>query len=282
MRAPRASGRSPPPAPGDRPHRTRLDCTQTGARITGPSLTSVDRPDDRLDRNRRAAHRAHRLGAQPRDAAAHVPAHRDGRAASCSRPTVAALIWVERRPVPTTRVWQRRSRSGSAAPGFRRPALLGQRGLDDLLLLRRRARGAAGVRHGRAARAAAARAPARGRARRDGRPGRDLPAFNAGAAPAHGWGAAMSTDTAFALGMLALVGRRFPAAARVHAHGRRRRRPRRARRDRDRLQRAGRRSSPLLVGLGADRRRRWCVRCAGVRNGLVYSRARRRGLGGAV
>jgi Na+/H+ antiporter NhaA len=35
-------------------------------------------------------------------------------------------------------------------------------------------------------------------------------AFNAGHASAHGWGAAMSTDTAFALGMLALVGPRFP------------------------------------------------------------------------
>jgi Na+/H+ antiporter NhaA len=35
-------------------------------------------------------------------------------------------------------------------------------------------------------------------------------AFNAGSSSAHGWGVAMSTDTAFALGMLALVGRRFP------------------------------------------------------------------------
>ena len=35
-------------------------------------------------------------------------------------------------------------------------------------------------------------------------------ALNAGRSSAHGWGAAMSTDTAFALGMLALVGRRFP------------------------------------------------------------------------
>ena len=35
-------------------------------------------------------------------------------------------------------------------------------------------------------------------------------ALNAGRSSAHGWGAAMSTDTAFALGMLALVGPRFP------------------------------------------------------------------------
>ncbi|MBY8878363.1 Na+/H+ antiporter NhaA [Actinacidiphila acidipaludis] len=35
-------------------------------------------------------------------------------------------------------------------------------------------------------------------------------AVNAGRSTAHGWGAAMSTDTAFALGMLALLGSRFP------------------------------------------------------------------------
>ena len=35
-------------------------------------------------------------------------------------------------------------------------------------------------------------------------------AINAGGDAAHGWGVAMSTDTAFALGMLALVGPRFP------------------------------------------------------------------------
>ncbi len=34
--------------------------------------------------------------------------------------------------------------------------------------------------------------------------------LNAGRASAHGWGVAMSTDTAFALGLLALVGPRFP------------------------------------------------------------------------
>jgi Na+/H+ antiporter NhaA len=35
-------------------------------------------------------------------------------------------------------------------------------------------------------------------------------AFNAGHSSAHGWGIVMSTDTAFALGLLALVGPRFP------------------------------------------------------------------------
>ncbi|MCO8307711.1 Na+/H+ antiporter NhaA [Streptomyces hygroscopicus] len=40
-------------------------------------------------------------------------------------------------------------------------------------------------------------------------------AVNAGRTSAHGWGAAMSTDTAFALGMLAVVGRRMPSGLRV-------------------------------------------------------------------
>jgi Na+/H+ antiporter NhaA len=40
-------------------------------------------------------------------------------------------------------------------------------------------------------------------------------AINAGRPSAHGWGTTMSTDTAFALGMLALVGRRFPAGLRT-------------------------------------------------------------------
>jgi Na+/H+ antiporter NhaA len=40
-------------------------------------------------------------------------------------------------------------------------------------------------------------------------------AFNAGRSSAHGWGIAMSTDTALALGMLALLGREVPDRVRV-------------------------------------------------------------------
>src|SRR5436190_1579330 len=40
-------------------------------------------------------------------------------------------------------------------------------------------------------------------------------AVNAGHHSAHGWGVAMSTDTAFALGMLAIVGPRFPERLRA-------------------------------------------------------------------
>jgi Na+/H+ antiporter NhaA/protein-disulfide isomerase len=40
-------------------------------------------------------------------------------------------------------------------------------------------------------------------------------AVNAGQPSAHGWGIAMSTDTAFALGLLALVGRRLPDTVRA-------------------------------------------------------------------
>jgi Na+/H+ antiporter NhaA len=41
-------------------------------------------------------------------------------------------------------------------------------------------------------------------------------ALNAGGSSAHGWGTAMSTDTAFALGLLALVGSGFPGRLRAY------------------------------------------------------------------
>ena len=58
-------------------------------------------------------------------------------------------------------------------------------------------------------------------------------AINAGRPSAHGWGVAMSTDTAFALGAARARRAALPRPpACVPAHGRRRRRPRRAARDR--------------------------------------------------
>ncbi len=104
-------------------------------------------------------------------------------------------------------------------------------------------------------------------------------AFNAGGAGAHGWGAAMSTDTAFALGTLALA---HPAdgdaRARVPAHAGDRRRPRRAGRDHARLHRA----RPLRGA--ADRARLLrarCWRCATRRRrrGPAVGRGRRSGCG---
>ena len=65
---------------------------------------------------------------------------------------------------------------------------------------------------GRAARARAHRGAGVRGARRDGGRGAIYLAFNAGGSGAHGWGAAISTDTAFALGVLALVA---PGATRL-------------------------------------------------------------------
>ncbi len=73
-------------------------------------------------------------------------------------------------------------------------------------------------------------------------------AFNAGGPGAHGWGAAMSTDTAFALGRPgAADAARRHAAARLPADARRRRRPLRAAGDRDRLH------DPRLAPRAGDR-----------------------------
>ena len=72
--------------------------------------------------------------------------------------------------------------------------------------------------------------------------------INAGHPSAHGWGTAMSTDTAFALGVLALVGRRLPDRVRTYLLTvLRRRRPGRHRGHRVRLQR------PHSRGGAADR-----------------------------
>ena len=134
-----------------------------------------------------------------------------GSAAVLLAATVAALVWVNIDSSSYERVWDTplsiRVGDSGVSQDLRQ---LGQQRPDDVLLLRRRPRGAARVRHGRAARAPPADAAAARRDRRDDRAGRDLPRVQRRQASAHGWGAAMSTDTAFALGMLALVGPRFP------------------------------------------------------------------------
>ena len=134
-----------------------------------------------------------------------------GSAAVLLGAAIAALAWVnidsssyDRSGTddPVDQARQRRGRAG--------PPRLGEQRADGVLLLRRRARGAPRVRHRRAAAAAAAGTAAARRARRDGDAGPDLSRRQRRPPSAHGWGVAMSTDTAFALGMLALVGPRFP------------------------------------------------------------------------
>ena len=154
-----------------------------------------------------------RVGAEPGDAAADVPAHGDrqrGRAARRDRRR--ARLGERRRRPPTTGSGTRRSRSASAPHGISEPVRYWvNSGLMTLFffvvgLEARREFDMGELRERRRRRAAAGR-----RDRRDARAGRDLPRDQRRARPsAHGWGVAMSTDTAFALGMLALVGPRFP------------------------------------------------------------------------
>ena len=130
---------------------------------------------------------------------------------------LAGLVWANVDASSYERLWE----TDALDPRRRRrdrpdPPRVGEQRPDDVLLLRRRARGAARARPRRAARAAALdRAGARG----DGRHGRarsgSTSRVNAGSASAHGWGVAMSTDTAFALGALALVGPRHLDRLRV-------------------------------------------------------------------
>ena len=121
--------------------------------------------------------------------------------------TVAALLWANSPVAGLLRVGLDH---GALDPPrqrghLARPAAVGERGPDDVLLPRRRARGQARARHRHAAGAAAAELPLAAALGGMAVPVLIYLAFNAGGPGAHGWGAAMSTDTAFALGVLALV-----------------------------------------------------------------------------
>ncbi len=104
-------------------------------------------------------------------------------------------------------------------------------------------------------------------------------AFNAGSDSARGWGVAMSTDTALAVGLLALAGRRFPDRLRAFlAHGGRRRRPDRPSGHRDRVSRG---SVELRALYGARFLRAYARPAADRRpGGPRLLRARRGDLGG--
>ena len=86
-------------------------------------------------------------------------------------------------------------------------------GPDDVLLLRRRARGRREFDMGELRERRRLALPVLAALGGMAVPIADLPRRSTRAArAAHGWGAAMSTDTAFALGVLALVGPRCPTA----------------------------------------------------------------------
>ena len=194
--------------------------------------------DDERARRSRFIHRTHRLGAEPRGAGSRLPPHAEtGGAVLLLAAVAAALLWANSPWWESYESFWTTDLSIKLGSGdLPRSASLGERGPDDVLLPRRRPRGQARARHGGAARAAAPRA-SRGGAALGGMavPVAIFLAFNAGGSGAHGWGAAMSTDTALALGVLGLLAPRGYAAATSAADARDRRRPGGAARDRDRL-----------------------------------------------
>ena len=131
--------------------------------------------------------------------------------------TVVALVWANSpRRTATSRSGRRSCRSASGHAGVDAgPAPLDQRGADDALLPGGRPGGEASVRPRRAARRRRIAVPAVAALGGMLVPSAIYLALNAGGPGAHGWGAAISTDTAFALGGLALLTPRSATRMRV-------------------------------------------------------------------
>ena len=153
----------------------------------------------------------------------------DGRSRCCGR--------TRRGRTPTSRLWTTKLSITIGGGGhLRRPAPLGQRGADDVLLPRRRAGGQARVRPRRAARAPPAGDPRARGARRHGGAGRDLPRLQRGRPGRARLGRGdVDRHRLRARRAGAAHAARGHAAARVPADARRGRRPLRAAGDRHRL-----------------------------------------------
>ena len=164
-------GRPAPPAPT----RRAKSCA-----ATRPSRTTCSRRErgrSSPSREHGAALGAHGVGEEHADAAAGVPAHRDRRRGGAARGGARRSRLGERRACRPTSTSGRRSLSiDLGGTGIEMDAArVGEQRADDVLLLRRRARGAARVRPRRAARASALGRADPGGDGRDARGGRDLP-----------------------------------------------------------------------------------------------------------
>ena len=210
---------------------------------------SAPEPYDRLHddgRGDRPVLGPDRLGAEPADAPARVRRDRDRRGGGAARRRGRGAPLDQHRRALLRLVLEhdavdRRRRRGDRA----RPPAVGEQRPDDVLLLRRRARGAARVRPRRAARAAPVRPAAARRAGRRRGADRDLPELQCGSVDG-AWLGGRDVDR-YGLRPRAARPRRAAlprSATRLHADDRRRRRHRGADRDRGVLLRGHRASTP--------------------------------------
>ena len=194
------------------------DCRPTRlARTYAPVRREPVRSND-------ARHRAHGVGAQPRVAGPRLPRAPRPAARRCSSAPSSRRCCGRTSPAGSYEsVWTTRLSLSlgdhALATDLRE---LGQPGPDDALLPRRRPGGQARARPRRAARAPAARDPGAGR-RSAAWPARSAIylADQRGRRRRHGWGVAISTDTALALGVAhPRRPERRDAPARLPAHAR--------------------------------------------------------------